>query len=343
MKNIPDPLIFKNNSLLILDQRKLPQKETYFEARSYSDVKKAIKEMILRGAPLIGIAGAYGILLGLKRNFKIDSFYKMKDELLSLRKTAYNLNFILSYLEELIKKGAEYKELLREVERIFEKEKERCEKIGENGYKIFKGNKYKRVLTHCNTGKLATGGIGTALGVIYKSRKNIEHVYVTETRPYFQGARLTSYELHKSKIPFTIIIDSMASFLMLKGEIDAVIVGADRITEDGYVANKIGTLSLAISAKEYGVPFYVAAPVSTIDFKLKGMQNIPIETRSGEEVRGWGKTKWVPKDYKILYYSFDLTPPNLIKFIITDVGNFKPEEIKMVQIQQKREELLNAK
>ncbi|MEO0290759.1 MAG: S-methyl-5-thioribose-1-phosphate isomerase [candidate division WOR-3 bacterium] len=343
MRNIPDPLIFKNNSLLILDQRKLPQKETYFEARSYSDVKKAIKEMILRGAPLISIAGAYGILLGLRRNFKIDSFYKMKDELLSLRKTAYNLNFILSILEELIKKGAGYKELLKEVERIFEEEKERCEKIGENGYKIFKSNKYKRILTHCNTGKLATGGIGTALGVIYKSRKNIEHVYVTETRPYFQGARLTSYELHKSKIPFTIIIDSMASFLMLKSEIDAVIVGADRITEDGYVANKIGTLSLAISAKEYGVPFYVAAPVSTIDFKLRGMQNIPIETRSGEEVRGWGKTKWVPKDYKILYYSFDLTPPNLIKYIITDLGNFKPEEIKMVQIQQKREELLNAK
>ncbi len=343
MKNIPDPLIFKNNYLLILDQRKLPQKETYFEARSYSDVKRAIKEMILRGAPLIGIAGAYGILLGLKRNFKMENFYKMKEELLSLRKTSYNLNFIILLLEELIKKGAGYQDLLKKVEKIFDEEKERCERIGENGYKIFKSNGYKRILTHCNTGKLATGGIGTALGVIYKSRKNIEHVYVTETRPYLQGARLTSYELYKNKIPFTIIIDSMASFLMLKGEIDAVIVGADRITEDGYLANKIGTLSLATSAREYGIPFYVAAPVSTIDFKLKGMQNIPIEIRSGEEVRGWGKTKWVPGDYKILYYSFDLTPPHLVKYIITDRGNFKPDEIRMVQFQQKKEDFLNAK
>jgi len=330
MNNIPEPLIFEKNLLFILDQRKLPFKELYFKARSYSDVKKAIKDMILRGAPLIGIAGAYGILLGIKKRFKLENFYKMKDELLSLRKTAYNLNFTLSRIEELIKRGASYEDLLREVDKIFIDERRRCELIGRNGSKIFK--KYKRVLTHCNTGKLATGGIGTALGVIYKARENIEHVFVTETRPYFQGARLTAYELHKIGMPFTIILDDEASFLMQKGEIDAVIVGADRITSDGFVANKVGTLSLAVSAKNFNIPFYVAAPVSTFDLKLKGTSNLPIEERIGKEMKGWGKSRWIPENFNALYFSFDITPPDLIKFYITDKGNLRKDEIFKVQI-----------
>ncbi len=329
MDNVPEPLIFKKNSLIILDQRKLPFKEVYFEAKSYSDVKRAIKDMILRGAPLIGVAGAYGILLGIKKRFKLENFYKMKEEFLSLRKTAYNLNFTLSRIEELIKKGASYNDLLKEVEKISEEEKKRCELIGRNGFEIFKS--YKRVLTHCNTGKLATGGIGTALGVIYKSRKNIEHVFVTETRPYFQGARLSAYELYKEKIPFTIILDSEASFLMQKGEIDAIIVGADRITLDGFVANKIGTLSLAISAKNFNIPFYVAAPTSTFDLKLKGLPNLPIEKRKGEEMKGWGRSKWIPDNFNVLYFSFDITPPDFIELYITDKGNLKKNEIFRVQ------------
>ncbi|MEN3043626.1 MAG: S-methyl-5-thioribose-1-phosphate isomerase [Candidatus Hydrothermales bacterium] len=342
MKSIPEPLIFRKNKLYILDQRKIPFKEKYFVASSFCDVKVAIKNMILRGAPLIGIAGAYGILLGLRKKFNLDNFYKMKESLLLLRKTPYNLNYTLSILERLIKNGAGYKDLEKEVENIFEQEKIRCERIGKNGFKIFKEKQYKKILTHCNTGKLATGGIGTALGVIYKSKKIIEMVYVTETRPYFQGARLTSYELFKLNIPFKIILDGEASFLMQKGEVDAIIVGADRITQDGYLANKVGTLSLAISAKEFGIPFYVASPVSTIDFNTKGIENIQIEERRGDEVKGWGKTKWVLENFDVIYYSFDLTPPYLIKNIITDYGNFNPNELKMVQFHEERKEFTNA-
>ncbi len=329
MKRIPEPLIFTGKVLKILDQRKLPFKETYYEAKTYSDVKNAIKKMVLRGAPLIGIAGAYAVILGLRKKFNLQNFYQMKNELLSLRKTAYNLHYSLLRIENLIKNGAEFDEILREISKIFEEEKRRCELIGTNGKKLF--SRFKRILTHCNTGKLATGGIGTALGVIYKTRKNIEHVFVTETRPYFQGARLTAYELSKTKIPFTIILDSESAFLMQQGEIDAVIVGADRITNDGYVANKIGTLSLAICAKEFNIPFYVAAPISTFDFNLINYHNIPIEQRESKEMKGWGKTKWIPENYKSLYFSFDITPPDLIRYFITDVGNFKPNEIEKIK------------
>ncbi|MEN3045399.1 MAG: S-methyl-5-thioribose-1-phosphate isomerase [Candidatus Hydrothermales bacterium] len=339
MEIIPEPLIFNKDRLFILDQRKIPFKEKYFIARNFNDVKIAIKNMILRGAPLIGIAGAYGILLGIRKKFKLENFYKMKEELLLLRKTPYNLNYTLSILEGLIKKGAGYSDLEKEVENIFEREKLRCERVGENGFKVFKEKNHKRILTHCNTGKLATGGIGTALGVIYKSREIVEMVYVTETRPYFQGARLTSYELSKLNIPFKIILDAEAALLMKKGMVDAVIVGADRITMDGYLANKIGTLSIAISAKEFGIPFYVASPISTIDLSAKGEEGIKLEERSGDEVRGWGKTKWIPQNFDVMYYSFDLTPPFLIKMIITDMGNFSPQELETVQFRDEKREL----
>jgi|Deesub1362A_J573_1020465.scaffolds.fasta_scaffold12757_2 methylthioribose-1-phosphate isomerase len=327
MKNIPDPVFFERETLYILDQRKLPFKEVYFKAKRYNDVKRAIKNMLLRGAPLIGIAGAYGVYLGLKKSKKIEEFYRMKDELLSIRKTSFNLFYSLLEIEKVLKKGGSLTDIKRVIDKVFSEEKKRCRLIAENGKRVI-NKKGVKVLTHCNTGKLATGGMGTALGVIYKSRDNISHVFVTETRPYFQGARLTAYELSRIGIPYTIVLDSEVSYMMLMKEIDLVVVGADRITRKGDTANKIGTFSIALSANNFGIPFYVAAPLTTFDLNTDDFHSIPIEVREGKEMRGWGKTRWIPDNYSVLYFSFDVTPFEYITKFITDKGVFSCREIE---------------
>lgn len=321
------PVIYKKGRLFLLDQRKLPFKEVYIEIKNFNQVLNAIKNMSVRGAPLIGITAGYGFLIGLENVLKRKDFKKvLKKRLIALkntRPTAYNLFYVIKRLEELIDKGIrDFRVYEKMVIEIHEEEIERCEKIGEYGSRLIE--KGMRVLTHCNTGVLATGGIGTALGVIYKARDRIKEVIFTETRPYLQGARLTSYELQKFKIPNKLIFDFEAGILMEKGMVDIVITGADIIAKNGDTANKTGTLVLAILADYFKIPFYVAAPTSTFDPHAENGNYFVIEERKGEEVKRIFGKEIAPDKTKAIYYSFDITPARLIKGYITERGILKP-------------------
>ncbi|MEO0278523.1 MAG: S-methyl-5-thioribose-1-phosphate isomerase, partial [candidate division WOR-3 bacterium] len=274
--------------LVILDQRKLPLEEVYISCKGVMDVAEAIKTLAVRGAPLIGIVAAYGVYIGLK-DFKgdydsfLDGFRKVKEELASTRPTAKNLFYVLERLEKLVLslKGMpveKIKNRLRaEAIRIEEEEAVASKLISEYGAKLVPYG--AKVLTHCNTGSLATAGLGTALGIVKKAWEDgkITLVLVDETRPLLQGSRLTAWELEKAGIPYKIITDNMAGYFMYKGSVDCVIVGADRITKRGDVANKIGTYSLSVLAKYHGIPFIVAAPTSTFDFSIDSVADIVIE------------------------------------------------------------------
>ncbi len=322
------PIEFRDNQLILIDQRKLPKKEEYFICKNYKDVTYAIKEMVVRGAPAIGVTAAYGIsLYVLNENSKenlIRSFDRVCKEFADTRPTAVNLFWAI---ERMRKKFEELKyksldeiknEMVNEANRIFEEDIEINRKIGENGAKLIKDN--SNILTHCNAGALATAGYGTALGVIrsvFYSGKNI-HVYVDETRPFLQGSRLTAWELMKENIPCTLICDNMAGFLMKLGKIDAIIVGADRIASNGDTANKIGTYTLAVLAKKHNIPFYVAAPYSTFDFNIKTGKEIPIEERPGVEITEMFTKDSAPDGVKTFNPAFDVTDAELITAIITE-------------------------
>jgi len=266
--------------LKILNQLKLPREEEWITARDYLSVAKAIKDMVVRGAPAIGCVAAYGFVLGVKYN-KEDP-QKVYETLKNTRPTAVNLFWALDRMKKALREG---KDVEAEAIAIEREDYETNLKIGDYGEKLIPEG--AKILTHCNTGALATAGWGTALGVIRSARKKGKNIFVwvDETRPYLQGARLTAWELLKERIPHKIITDNTAGFLMRRGEVDAVIVGADRITLRGDTANKIGTYSLAVLAKEHKIPFYVAAPISTFDPKLTSGEEIPIEERSPEEVK----------------------------------------------------------
>lgn len=320
------PLIYRNRRLFLLDQRKLPFKEVYVEAKVFNQVDRAIRNMTVRGAPLIGITAGYGFLIGLerilrKRNFK-KILRKRIEVLKGTRPTAYNLFYVLKRIEDLVNRGVDdfklYEKMAIDIHR---EEIERCEKIGEYGSRLIK--KGMRVLTHCNTGALATGGIGTAFGVIYKAKDKIKEVIFTETRPYLQGGRLTSYELHKAKIPNRMIFDFEAGMLMKNKMIDIVITGADRIAKNGDTANKTGTLVLAILASYFKIPFYIAAPVSTFDLNAESGDDFIIEEREGSEVKKVYGKKIAPDETRAIYYSFDITPAELINGFITEKGILK--------------------
>lgn len=282
------------NSLRVLDQTRLPQEEAYLELSRYQDVASAITELTIRGAPAIGVAGAYGVALGaikIKARSREDFLRKLQAitrAIASTRPTARNLFRALERMQQIAESGKNIeqikKALVNEAIRIHTEEAEATLKLSRLGAGLIKDG--FTVLTHCNTGALATAGYGTALGVIrqaWEQGKRIK-VLATETRPLLQGARITAWELKKAKIPFTLITDSMAGYFMGKGEVDCVIVGADRIAANGDTANKIGTYTLAVLAKEHGVPFYVAAPTTTIDLSLASGAEIPIEERSSEEI-----------------------------------------------------------
>lgn len=324
----------------MLDQTKLPIEVTYFECKTYQDVARGIKGLIIRGAPAIGVAAAMGVALG-AQEIATDSFTdfysgveKICAHIGSTRPTAVNLfwalermkRFILSMKEKpvsVIKKG-----LIDESNRVLHEDIEANKAMGRHGAGFIKdGN---TILTHCNAGALATGGYGTALGVIRaakESGKDIQ-VFADETRPVLQGARLTAWELMEDNIPVTLITDNMAGYFMKKGIIDLCIVGADRIARNGDTANKIGTYSVAVLAQKHGIPFYVAAPVSTIDFKIPSGEQIPIEERDPAEVTNvFGKTQIAPLNVKVANPAFDVTPAELITAIITEKGAFKPGEI----------------
>ena len=334
MRKIKDikPIEFKDNKLFVINQLKLPHQLEWVELSTYQDVAKAIKDMIIRGAPLIGIVGAYGFAIGISQISSNENIEKKAEEiyntLKNTRPTAVNLFWALDrmisklnfFLEKGLSREEIVKNLIKEAEKIELEDYHANKSIGGYGEVLIPDN--SNILTHCNTGALATSGWGTALGVIrsaYENGKNIT-VIVDETRPYLQGSRLTAWELLEEGIPFFIITDSSAGFLMSKGKVDAVIVGADRITANGDVANKIGTYSLSVLAKAHNIPFYVAAPSSTFDFEINSGREIVIEERSEEEVKNCGECKVAPEKAKALNYSFDITPAENITAIITEKG-----------------------
>ncbi|GAB6077558.1 S-methyl-5-thioribose-1-phosphate isomerase [Hydrogenobaculum acidophilum] len=305
---------FEKDTLFILDQRKLPFEEVYFEAKNIKDVAYAIKEMLVRGAPAIGCVAAYGFMMGIKNGLSVDESY---DILYHTRPTAVNLIWALDRMKKAYTQG---KDLLEEAKKIEQEDVETNLKMAKHGASLIAEKSV--VLTHCNTGALATAGVGTALGIIkelYRQGK-IEYVLVDETRPYLQGARLTAFELLKANIPYKIIVDSSAPFIISKGIVKAVFVGADRIASNGDTANKIGTFMLSLACKAYNVPFYVAAPTSTIDFNAKSFEDIPIEERKKEEVLTCKGIFVAPENSDAVNYSFDITPAQNISAIITEKG-----------------------
>jgi methylthioribose-1-phosphate isomerase len=314
----------------LLDQTQLPRKEAYLELKDYRDIASAITELKIRGAPAIGIASAYGLVLGALRikAQDADDFRRelkaVSRALAATRPTARNLFRALERMEKVAEKGEDVerikKGLVDEAIKIHEEEAEATLKLSQLGAELIKDG--STVLTHCNTGPLATAGYGTALGVIrqaFERGKKLK-VIATETRPLLQGARLTAWELKQLGIPFTLITDSMAGYFMSRGEIDCVIVGADRIAANGDTANKIGTYTLAVLAKEHAVPFYVAAPITTIDPALASGAEIPIEQRSPEEVTHIQGAAVAPEGVEAANPAFDVTPNRYITAIVTEGG-----------------------
>lgn len=327
---------FIKNRLYYLDQTKLPLKEIWLECKSLKEGFIAIKKLSVRGAPLIGVFSAYCIYINLKylssnKGKFLKELKESSEQLKSCRPTAVNLSWALNRIEEVVHKSKDKnlnqikKIILEEAIIIHKEDIDLCKKMGEYGVKLL--NKGDRILTHCNAGFLATSGEGTALSVIYKAKrvyKDIK-VYADETRPLLQGARLTAWELTRNKVPVTVICDNMAASLMQKGKINKIIVGADRIAANGDVANKIGTYSLAVLAKYHKIPFYVAAPFSTFDLKLKKGKCIPIEQRHEDEVRKIiNEVLITSKDVKAYNPAFDVTPNKLVTAIITDRGIIYP-------------------
>jgi len=348
---IPPRLIYKNNSLQILDQRLLPHKTAYLTVRDAAGTAQAIKDMVLRGAPLIGCAAAWGFTLelGSRRpaSWKeaLSVIEKASRTLKAARPTALALFYATDRMAEKAAgfiaaqkhfSDAKYAELLRSLEleasRITAEDRAACARMGSLGAGLL--NKNSIVLTHCNAGALATMGIGTAVGVITTARAGgkIKHAYSCETRPYLQGARLTSWELQKSRLPFELITDNMAAHLMKTAGISAVIVGADRIASNGDTANKIGTYALAVLAKYHNIPFYIIAPTPTIDTSLKTGEEIAIEERSSEEVTYINGRLVAPKGVKARHPGFDVTPAGLITAIVTENGVISPVNRKNIMV-----------
>ncbi|MFA6977777.1 MAG: S-methyl-5-thioribose-1-phosphate isomerase [Ignavibacteriaceae bacterium] len=318
-------LAFKDDSLTFLDQTKLPFVEEYITTDDYTRISEAIERLEIRGAPVIGIAAAYALTLAIKNNSSENNFKTAYNRLAVTRPTAVNLFWALNQMkkvfDETIGKENIYGNLLLKAKEIQDDDSKMCEKMGEHGLSIFK--KKSVVLTHCNTGALAAEG-GTAFSVIKKGFENglVSSVFADETRPLLQGSRLTAYELSKNEIPFEIITDSTAASLFLKKRIDIAITGADRITANGDIANKIGTYNLAVLCKYHEVPFYIAAPSSTIDISISNYSEIPIELRSSKEITAINGNQITLESYPCYNPSFDVTPSELISGIITEKGLF---------------------
>ena len=305
---VVEPLRWKGDRLELLDQRALPDKTVYISCRSAAEVAQAIRDMVVRGAPAIGCAAAFGIVLS-------KASREAYEVLAQSRPTAVNLFWAL----ERMKKA---KDLEAEAIAIYEEDIANNRAMGKLGAMLIRDG--ARIMTHCNTGALATAGYGTALGVIRAAKGKRISVIANETRPYLQGARLTAWELVQEGIPCTLITDSMAGHLMSKGEVDVIVVGADRIAANGDVANKIGTYSLAVLAKRHGIPFYVAAPLSTFDPKIADGSQITIEERPAAEVTGYRGTRWAPEGVCVRNPAFDVTPAELVTGIICEKGIASP-------------------
>lgn len=312
-----DNIILDNNKLLILDQTKLPNEEVYIKMKNIEDCYNAIKLLEVRGAPAIGIFAGYSLAL-----FHGNDIYEAKKYLDSSRPTAVNLTWATSRIVKAFEEG---KDLIEEAKAIHKEDIEMCRKISEYGLSLLKDG--DGILTHCNAGELATSKYGTGLGplILGKEKGYTFHVFTDETRPLLQGARLTSYELEKCGTDVTLICDNMASLVMKKGLINAVLVGCDRVAANGDVANKIGTSGVAILAKHYNIPFYVLGPYSTIDFNTKTGDDIVIEERESDEIKNmfYEKPMALPET-KCFNPAFDVTDHELITAIITDKGIVRP-------------------
>jgi methylthioribose-1-phosphate isomerase len=333
------PTIDRQDDVIVMvDQRKLPAQEVYVRCRSAQEVAKAIRTMVIRGAPAIGVAAAWGLALGVRRSTAKGTrqlaveFQKMCDMMAATRPTAVNLFWAIDRMKRAFAEGAQAGEspeelaarLDREAQQIHDEDVASCRAMGLHGAEMLTDG--ARVLTHCNAGALATAGYGSALGVIraaVESGKKIA-VFADETRPFLQGSRLTAWELVRDGINTTVITESMAGPLMRAGEIDAVVVGADRIAANGDTANKIGTYTVAVLAHEHKIPFYVAAPLSTIDLETPDGDKIPIEERDQREVSHLGSARLTPIGAHIRNPAFDVTPHRYITGIITEKGIFRP-------------------
>jgi len=309
----------------IIDQRKLPHEEVYVEIKTAEEMYDAIKNMAIRGAPAIGVAAAYGIALAAVNNKDRRSFEKKIELIESARPTAYNLFYAVKRMKKLlVRETIDVSVFIGEAIKIHEEDKKLTELLGENGSALIEDN--SSYMTICNAGALATGGIGTALAVFYKAKEAGKEitVFVPETRPFLQGARLTAWELKRNGINPILIVDSAASHIMKTEKIKGVFTGADRIAKNGDTANKIGTYSLSLSAKENNVPFYIVAPGTTFDLALKSGQDIPIEERPGNEVVEFMGQRTAPENVVVKNPAFDVTPHKFISGIITEKGIIYP-------------------
>jgi methylthioribose-1-phosphate isomerase len=340
------PTIAREGDVVVMiDQRKLPAQEVYVRCKSASDVARAIKTMVIRGAPAIGVAAAMGLALGMRKSSATGTqkfaaeFQKSCDLMAATRPTAVNLFWAIERMKRCFAEAAQAGEsvdqikdrLEREAQLIHDEDVASCRAMGAHGAEVVPAD--ARVLTHCNAGALATAGYGTALGVIRGAVEQGKRVavYADETRPFLQGARLTAWELVRDGIPTTVITDNMTAALMRKVPIDLVVVGADRIAANGDTANKIGTYGVAVLAREHKVPFYVAAPLSTIDLNTPDGDHIPIEERNAREVSHVGSSQLAPEGASIWNPAFDVTPHQYIAGIITERGIFRPPYIESLK------------
>jgi methylthioribose-1-phosphate isomerase len=306
----------------LLDQRLLPGEERWLELTAADEVVRAIKDLAVRGAPAIGVAAAYGIAVEARRGAAPARLREVAERLVHARPTAVNLSWAVRRMSRRIGLGAA--ELLAEAHAIRDEDEAACRRIGAFGAPLLPPG--ARVLTHCNAGALATAGYGTALGVVRAAIEsgNAVSVYADETRPFLQGARLTAWELKRDGIPVTVLTDGMAGWLMSRGEIACVVVGADRIAANGDVANKIGTYALAVLAAHHAIPFFVAAPWSTVDLGTPDGGAIPIEERDDEEVLLLAGRRIAPEGVRARYPAFDVTPAGLVTAIVTERGVVRP-------------------
>jgi methylthioribose-1-phosphate isomerase len=331
---------WKDNRVLMLDQSRLPHEVIYVECTDYHKVAEGIRKLWIRGAPAIGIAAAMGIALGAQEiiagNFDelVEEMQPIFNTLLGTRPTAVNIHWavvrIKKFLQENNRESIDRLKqmLIDESNRILEEDIAVNKAIGEWGAQFIRDG--DTILTHCNAGSLATGGYGTATApmLVAKEQGKSIHVIADETRPVLQGARLTSWELMQSGIPVTLITDNTAGALMKRGMIDLAIVGTDRTTRNGDVANKIGTYTVAVLCREHGIPFYVAAPLSSIDFDMASGDLIPIEERSADEVRTVNGHQVAPEGVNVINLAFDVTPAKFVSAFFTEKGAFKPRDLK---------------
>lgn len=328
----------ENLTLNLLDQRFLPEAEKFHVSKTADEVIEAIQNMVVRGAPAIGVAAAYGCILALNDARHEPDWRKTLaghlEKLATARPTAINLSWSVKRMRKLWSSTSSWEDLFQlwkeEAKRIHLEDEKSCRALGKTGAPLIKDG--DTVLTHCNAGALATGGYGTALGIIRAAAAEGKKIRVIadETRPLMQGSRLTAWELIEDRIPVTVVCDSASALLMEQGKVDLVIVGADRVAANGDTANKIGTLGLAIIANYFKIPFYVACPISTFDINLATGDDIPIEERAPEEVSHFGERLTAPEKAHIHNFAFDVTPGALISALITEKGIIKPPYLQTV-------------